>query len=145
MEYEDSNRSLNSDTQLRYTGQERRAAPRIETHFPATVRGVGIDAQPFEEYTVLDNFSSCGLYLRLARRVQLGARLFVVVRLSVVPRADSSAAYVALRGVVLRVEPRLGGVFGTAIRLTHHRFIYAAAQSITRGAARWSDIAVPGH
>jgi hypothetical protein len=128
MEPADANRSLSSNAQPRYTGPERRAAPRIETPFPATVRGVDVDAQLFQEYTVLDNFSSSGLYLRLARRIQQGGRLFVFVRLSVTPNADAFATYIALRGLLLRSEPRPGGIFGTALRVTHHRFIYAASR-----------------
>jgi hypothetical protein len=128
MWHKDANRSPNSDMQPRYTGQERRTSPRIETPFPAIVRSVDGDDQPFEEHTVLDNFSSCGLNLRLAWRVQQGIRLFVLIRLSAAPNADASAACIALHGMVLRTEPRPGGVFGTAIRLTHHRLIYVAAQ-----------------
>jgi PilZ domain len=120
--------ALTATRNSRYTGQERRASPRIETPFPATVRGVDVDAQLFEEYMVLDNFSSSGLYLRLARPVQQGIRLFVLIRLSVSSKADALATYIALRGVVLRSEPRPGGIFGTALRLTHHRFIYAASR-----------------
>jgi hypothetical protein len=123
MWHNDANPGPISDTQSCYIGQERRAAPRIETPFPATVRSIDIDDQPFEAHTVLDNLSSCGLYLRLAWRVPQGSRLFVVVRLSAVPNVGDSTAGIALRGVVLRTEPRPGGVFGTALRLTRHRFI----------------------
>jgi hypothetical protein len=126
MWHTDANRSPNGDRWSRYTGLERRTSPRIETPFPAIVRSVDVDAQPFEEHTVLDNLSSDGLYLRLARRVQQGGRLFVLIRLSVAPNADACATYIALHGMVLRTEARPGGIFGTAIRLTHHRFIYAA-------------------
>jgi hypothetical protein len=120
----------------RYTGQERRAYPRIETPFRAAVRSVDVDDHRFEEHTVLDNFSSSGLYLRLSRRVQQGIRLFVVIRLSAIPNTDGSAACIALLGLALRTESRPGGVFGTAIRLTNHRFIDATAQVIAHGAAR---------
>jgi len=120
---EDANRSPNGDVWSRYTGQERRGSPRIETPFPAAVRSVDIGNQPFKEYVVLDNLSSGGLYLRLARQVQQGIRLFVLVRLSIDPDADSTTACIALHGVALRVEARLGGVFGTAISLVHYRFI----------------------
>jgi PilZ domain len=121
---EDANRSPNGDVWSRYTGQERRGSPRIETPFPAAVRSVDIGNQPFKEYVVLDNLSSGGLYLRLARQIQPGTRLFVLIRLSIAPDDDSSTACIALHGVVLRVEPRPGGVFGTAINLAHYRFIY---------------------
>jgi hypothetical protein len=122
---EDAIRSLNSATQ---SGYERRIVPRIETPFPLTVRSVDVAGRRFQEHTVLDNLSSAGLYLRLARRVRLGARLFAFVQLAVALDDGASAACVALRGVVLRTVPRPGGAFGTAIRLTHHRFIYAAVE-----------------
>jgi PilZ domain len=120
----DANRSANSAPHLRATGQERRSTPRIEIPFPALVRGVDVGAQAFEAHTVLDNLSSHGLYLRLAQQVAPGMRLFIVIRLSVAPNAN----HIALHGVVLRTEPRTS-VFGTAIRFTHHRFIYAATHT----------------
>jgi hypothetical protein len=123
MWHNDANPHPNSDIHTHTIGQERRGAPRIETPFPATVRSIDVDDQPFEAHTVLDNLSSSGLYLRLAWRVRQGTRLFVVVRLSAVPNVGDCTAGVALHGMVLRMEPRPGGVFGTAIRLTRHRFI----------------------
>jgi hypothetical protein len=124
MRRENANRGHYSDAWPHYVSQERRISARIETPFPAAVRGVDVDDQAFESYAVLDNFSSGGLYLRLARQVQQGIRLFVVVRLSIAPDADSSTACIALHGTALRIEPRPGGIFGTAIRFTHHHFIY---------------------
>src|SRR4051812_47365866 len=106
MWHKDANQSPNNDTQSH--SQERRIAPRIETPFPALVRSVDVDDQLFEEHTVLDNFSSCGLNLRLGWRVQQGSRLFVLIRLSVAPDLDASAAYIALHGLVLRTEARPG-------------------------------------
>jgi hypothetical protein len=102
---------------------------RIETPFPATVRGVDLGAQRFEEHTVLDNLSSGGLYLRLARQVRQDARLFALVQLAIALDTSAPAACVALHAIVLRTEQLPGGVFGTAIRLTHHRFIYAVERS----------------
>jgi hypothetical protein len=120
---DDGNRGPRSDALPYYASQERRASPRIETPFPAAVRGIDIDEQPFEEYAVLDNLSSGGLYLRLTRQVRQGTRLFILIRLSIVLAADRSTAGIAIRGMALRVEPRPGGIFGTAISLAHHRFI----------------------
>ena len=124
MRREDANRGPNSAVSPHYVSPERRTSSRIETPFPALVRSVDVDDQPFKEYAVLDNLSSGGLYLRLARQIQPGTRLFVLIRLSIAPDDDSSTACIALHGVVLRVEPRPGGVFGTAISLAHYRFIY---------------------
>lgn len=125
MWYKDAMHSPGSGMLPRYTGQERRVSARIETPFPATVRSVGINGQPFEVRTILDNVCSRGVYLRLVRQVQQGIKLFVFIRLSVDSNADAPAACVALHGVVLRVEPRPGGAFGIAIGITHYRFIYA--------------------
>jgi hypothetical protein len=118
---DDANRGYYSDALPYYVSRERRSSPRIETPFPAAVRSVDIDDQFFEAYAVLDNFSSAGLYLRLARQVRQGSRLFVLIRLSIA--LDSSTACIALRGVAQRTDLRPGGIFGTAIKLTHHRFI----------------------
>ena len=113
----------NSDIDAHSIGQERRAAPRIETPFPVIVRSIDSDGQLFEMHTVLDNLSSCGLYLRLAWPVRQGSRLFVVVRLSAMADDGDCTAGIALHGMVLRTERRPGVVFGTAIKLTRHRFI----------------------
>ena len=123
----EADRSHYTDAQPRYIGQERRRHPRIETPFPAIVRGVEPGARRFEERTVLDNFSSSGLHLRLARPVRQGGRLFVLIRLSGAGDGNGPAGLVALHGVVLRVEARPGGVFGIAVRFTNHRFIYTLA------------------
>jgi hypothetical protein len=135
MRHKDAGRGPTGDAQPCYTGQERRTSPRIQTPFPATVRSVEANDEPFEEQTILDNLSSCGLYLRLARRVRQGIRLFIRIRFSISPNADASVAWIELHGMVLRTEPRPGGIFGTAIRLTHQRFIYATAQPLARCAA----------
>jgi hypothetical protein len=123
MRREDANRGPRSDALPHYTSQERRTSSRIETPFPAAVRSVDVDDQPFEEHAVLDNLSSGGLYLRLARRVQQGVRMFVLIRLSIALDANRSTSGIALHGAALRVEPRPGGIFGTAISLAHHRFV----------------------
>jgi len=124
MRREDANRGPYSDALPHYVHQERRNSPRIETPFPAAVRSVDVDEQAFKTYAILDNFSGGGLYLRLARQVQPGMRLFVVIRLSIAHDADSSTACIALHGVAQRTELRPGGIFGIAIRHLHHRFIY---------------------
>jgi hypothetical protein len=121
----DANQEPNNEMQSRYSAIERRNAPRIETPFPAVVRSIDVANQPFEVHTVLDNFCGHGVYLRLARQLRLGAKSFVLIRLSIMPNA--TATFVALHGVVLRTEKRSGGAFGTAIRIVHYRFIYTAA------------------
>jgi len=107
-------------------GVERRSTPRIELPFPATVRGIDRSGERFELATLLDNLSATGLYLRLARPVEPGATLFVVVRFAVAPAAVLAAPGVAARGVVVWVEPQ-PGAWGVAMKFTRQRFLYAAA------------------
>lgn len=99
---------------------------RIEMPFPALVRGVDVHQQAFEEQTVLDNLSASGLSLRLTRCVELGASLFVVLRLGVQP--DAPAPRVALRGVIQRVEPNHDATCTLAVVFSRYRFLYASAE-----------------
>jgi PilZ domain len=143
MRHEEASRSPNSDTQPRYTGQERRRSPRIQLPFPALVRSIEANDQPFEEHAVLDNLSSCGMYLRLGCRVQQGVGLVVRIRFSISPDTNAPVAWIEVQGMVLRTEPHPDGVYGIAIELTHYRFIYTTAQPIACCAARWPHPDVP--
>jgi hypothetical protein len=99
---------------------ERRRKPRIATPFPAIVRGVNEAGEAFEVESVLDNISSGGLYVRLGQRVKKKTKLEFFIRMSAA--ANAGAAMVQARGIVLRVEARPAGLFGLAVKLTHHRF-----------------------
>ena len=111
-----------------YQDIESRSSPRIELPFPATVRGVDATGERFTLDTVLDNLSAGGLYLRLARPVRRGMKLFIVVRLSTCRDPEVPAARVALQGVVLRAEPQPDGRCGVAVVFQRHRFLYAVPQ-----------------
>jgi hypothetical protein len=106
---------------------ERRSTLRIQIPFPATVRSMGASSQSFEEHTVLDNLSACGLYLCLTRFVEPGVKLFIVVRFSMTLTNKVPAPCVSLRGIVQRAEPRSEGTWGLAVAFTRHRFLYAAS------------------
>src|SRR5262245_25287060 len=106
-------------------GTERRSTPRIDLPFPATVRGVDRNGERVEQETLLDNLSAAGLYLRLARPVEPGATLFIVVRLTATPGQSTVGPGVAARGSVLRVDLRPGGACGVAVAFRRHRFLYA--------------------
>ena len=101
-------------------GSERRRKPRIATPFPTIVRGVNAAGEAFEVESVLDNLSSGGLYVTLGQRVTKKTKLEFLIRMSAA--ANAGAATVHARGVVLRVEARPAGLFGLAVKLTHHRF-----------------------
>src|SRR5215470_14679963 len=86
--------------------KEPRSSARIDVAYPATLRGVDINDEPFKEETVLQNLSAGGLYLRLKRMVLEGDRVFLAVRLSTAENEDTPALRLAARGMVLRVEPQ---------------------------------------
>ena len=75
--------------------------------------------------TVLESLSAHDLYLRLARLVERGMTLFIVIQLSTAP--THAVARIALRGEVLRVDPQTEDGFGVTVGFRHHRFLYAAA------------------
>ncbi|MFN2447141.1 MAG: PilZ domain-containing protein [Vicinamibacterales bacterium] len=99
---------------------ERRAKPRLERPFPVTLRGVDAMGEALNIDTVLDNLSPGGLYVRIPRRVEPGAKLSVAIRLSE-DGVREQTARLATRGVVLRVESTPNGEYGVALAFTTHR------------------------
>ena len=102
---------------------ERRSKPRIEGPFSAIVHGVDAGGETFEVYTVIDNLSARGLYLRLNQRLEPGTTLFTVTSLLNPGKIREFAPRLALHGVVLRTELKPGGVCGVAVVFSHHRFL----------------------
>ena len=103
----------------RRRASERRRHPRLSGPFPAIVRSA--EQTTFRAEAAIDNISAGGLYMRLARTVEAGARLLVVVQFSATLDSDSPAPRFALRGVVQRVERQPDGTGGVALRFTRHR------------------------
>ena len=115
---------MSSDSRFTNNGEiSHRTKPRIYEPFPAKVRGVDTNGEPFRIETVIDNLSTGGVYLRLAQPVEQGAKLFIMIRLSTAKSDEMPAPRVAARGVVLRAEPQPDGVYGLAIAFTRHRFL----------------------
>ena len=104
-------------------GAERRRHPRICEAFPVIVRAVDASGNAFKLTTVLDNFSSHGLSVRLVRRVAPGTKVFAVIRLSTAPDGEVRAARVAVHGDVLRAEPQPDGSYRVAVQFTWHHFL----------------------
>ena len=102
---------------------ERRGTLRIEVPFPATVCGRDRNGEQFRLDTVLDSLSTSDLHVRLPLRIEVGQPLFVVWFL-VLPAQHATSPGVAVRGVVLEVEPRPGNIWGVRIGFTRHRFLY---------------------
>jgi hypothetical protein len=91
------------------------AEPRLHGRFPAQVRGVDASGATFHTQTVLDNFGAVEFDLSLARLVEAGRRLLVVV--------DIHEATVALHGNVRRAETQADGSHRMTVAVTHHRFL----------------------
>jgi hypothetical protein len=102
--------------------RERRRQERIYEPFPVTIRSVDASGEAFEIQTVLDNFSASGFRVRLERRVEHGAKVFAIVRLSTSP-PDVPAPRVAVRGVVMSTEPQSDGTWIVTVNFTRHRFL----------------------
>ena len=98
-----------------YRVADRRRKPRIYEPFAARVRGVDGRGDPFEVEAVLDNLSAGGLYLRLKRRIEAGAKLFIFFRLATRLTPEAKGMRVAARSRVLRSEPRPDGACGVAV------------------------------
>ena len=105
------------------SGGERRRHPWLYEPFPARVRSVDASGGAFVSDTVLDDFSAGGLYVRLTRRVEPGAKFFAVVRIATGPPSGTPAPRVAVRGVVLRTEPQPDGRHGLGVQFRRHRFL----------------------
>jgi hypothetical protein len=102
---------------------ERRSKPRITEPFLARVRGVDASGKAFEDKAKLDNLSVSGLYLRLARRVSVGSRLFFIIWLGSASGEETASLKVATRGVVVREETMSEVDCGIAVCFTRYRII----------------------
>lgn len=100
---------------------ERRGKPRLYEAFPAKVRGSDKTEHAFEVDVLLENLSASGLYLCLPWNVEEGAVLSATIRLASAESLLGSAARVLVRGVVVRVEPRVDGYYGVAVAFNYHR------------------------
>jgi hypothetical protein len=99
---------------------ERRSKPRSSESLPARVWGVDIDHHPFSFDCFLDNMSASGLFLRMPRRMEFFSVVSLVVRLLNGPVEGKAAA---IKGTIIRDEPRPDGHRGIGIRIIEHRFI----------------------
>lgn len=102
---------------------ERRRRFRLYEPFVAKVRGKDSGGGRFEIDTVLDNIGSRGLYVRLAHKIEPGADIFVVIRLTVANDPKVFAPRVAVQGKVLRAEPQTDGSYGVALEFHQRRFL----------------------
>ena len=90
---------------------------------PVKVRGVDADGETFEIDTALDNVSAAGLYVRVSRRLEPGANVFALVRLSTNMVDESIGARVEVLGQVTRVDRTPDGSFGLGVAFRRHRLM----------------------
>jgi hypothetical protein len=106
-----------------HAGEERRRKPRIHEPFRARVRGIDWRGNPFEVEAVLDNVSASGLYMRVKRRMEAGARIFIFFRLATMLTPDAKGLGVAAQSRVLRSEPQPDGACGVAVAFERHHHL----------------------
>ena len=95
--------------------RERRTETRIAHSFPTRVWGIDIDQEAFGLDCVLDNISPSGLYLRVPLQIKSFSRISLVVRLM---NGSSEGATAAIKGKVIRDEPKTDGIRGIAVMIT---------------------------
>ena len=100
--------------------QERRQKGRINEPFPARIWGIDSGDLPFNVDVVLDNISSSGLYLKMARPVDVGSEVRLIVHLLSGPTTGATAS---VQGRILRDELQVDGRHGLAIEISKHRFL----------------------
>jgi PilZ domain len=102
---------------------ERRFKPRIQEAFPASIRGVDREGQPFETKTVLDNLSASGVYLRTPNPVENGSHVSLTIMFANIPGNKKTLTRMAADAVVLRSEPDEEGIYGLGMVITGYRFL----------------------
>lgn len=106
-----------------YVGTERRGKARLYWCGAAMVRGVERGGGPFEINAVIDDISASGLYLRLSKRAEPGAALFLTMRFTNPSAAGARGPLITIQGRVLRVEEQPDGEFGVALAIEQHEFV----------------------
>jgi len=104
----------------REVSRERRSKPRIRIRFPTRAWGVDADGKDFDLDCTLENISSTGLYLCLARCVANDARLKVLINFS---QSAGGGATALLECETLRNEPHSDRRHGLAMRVKSCHFI----------------------
>jgi hypothetical protein len=102
---------------------ERRRMERLYDPFPVRVRGVSAGGEYFEVDTTISDIGSGGLYVKLPFQVEVGLRLFVVIRFSTIALAIPRGPLLATSGRVVRVDAQPEGITGVAVEFTSSRFL----------------------
>lgn len=98
--------------------EERRKARRYQVGWNVSVKGTDQAGRGFDEMGLLDNLSSVGAFLYLTRRLQLGARLEVQIK---VPFKKNN--WMQYSAEVVRVK-RVSGNIGIAVKFDTARPVF---------------------
>lgn len=98
--------------------EERRKARRVHAGWDAAVKGLDPAGAGFDETANLENLSSLGAFLHLERRVEVGARLELRIK---VPFKKNS--WMRYSGEVVRVK-KIRGNIGVALRFATARPVF---------------------
>ena len=96
----------------------RRSYPRIQNPFEVVIYGISAGEVPFEFHTRVDNLSFTGLYFRIPQLIKERSEVEVEVRFS-----DEGTA-IQVKGEVLRAEPKPGMIYGVAVKVRKHKFLW---------------------
>ncbi len=100
---------------------ERRRKPRIDGPFRGRARGVDCGGNAFDVETCIENLSVAGLYTRLSRNVDSGARMFFVLHIPSFPCSQESGTQFVARAQVRRVERRSNGTCCVGVEFRRYR------------------------
>lgn len=100
-------------------GSERRATMRIKQQFPVRIWGVDSGDLPFNLDCVVENISSSGVLVHMARTMRTGSDVRMIVHLETPSRRGAT---VALFGSVVRSE-QLDDGHGVAVEIARHKIL----------------------
>lgn len=104
------------------TSLERRRKPRIDCQYTATVQGRDGLGKKYEDSARLANLSATGLYMWVNHPIELGEKVFVIVRINTGLLKEATPR-IATDGIVKRTDPQPNGLIGVAIEFQRYRFL----------------------
>jgi hypothetical protein len=105
-----------------YITADRRAKPRIDCKYLASVVGVNGGGHEYSDDGKLENLSASGLFMLVHRDIEYGSKVSITIHLSDLI-LDPDAPKLAANGIVVRTEPQMDGSCGVAIRFQNYRFL----------------------
>ena len=105
-----------------YVTLDRRVKPRIDCDCPAIIEAYDSDGINYSDQGKLVNLSASGLFMLVNRDIENGSKLSVTVHLSN-SLIDTDEPKLAIKGIVVRIEPQTKRTCGVAVKFHHYRFL----------------------